>query len=231
MYFATPVQVWSEGAIRPFPAHTFFLWTPGNRHTFGHPERPWSHAWIHCHGNLIAEALVASRIPLNRPVAFADAYLIERYLKPIHDELKEYVVPDPVILEGSLAIWIRAIDRETNSAARGSKVPERTLRALRFLESHLDEPLTLKDLADQAHLSISRFSFEFSAFLGTSPMDYLLELRLRQAVHFLRDRNLSISEVADRTGFKDPFYFSRQFKKRLGRSPLQYRKRILQKQF
>jgi AraC-like DNA-binding protein len=227
MHFHTPVQVFFDGAVRPFPAHTFFLWQPHHRHTFGHPQRPWKHSWIHCHGQAIVVGLTAARIPLNRPLAFKDAYLIERHLKPIHDELKQSVVPDAVILESYLAIWMREIDRESNPAAHEPKMPERLLRTLRFVETHFAEPLTLADLAGQAHLSVSRFSAEFRQHMRASPMEYLLQLRLRQAIHFLRDRNLSVAEVAERTGFNDPFYFSRQFRRHHGHSPLQYRKRSL----
>jgi len=226
MYFPTPVQVWSEGAIRPFPAHTLFLWTPGNRHTFGHPQRRWCHCWMHCAGPVVDRLVTASRIPVNQPLALANSYLPDHYLKPIHDELKETRDPDFPVLEAYLTLLIRMTDRTVNPDRQESRIPERVMEASHYLNAHLAQPITLTALADHVHLSVSRFSAEFRAAMGTSPMRFLLEQRLLHAVHLLRDRNLNIAEVSRLAGFNDPFYFSRQFCRKYGQSPLHYRRTL-----
>lgn len=73
---------------------------------------------------------------------------------------------------------------------------------------------------------MSQFSLEFKRHFGTSPVDYVLSQRLKQATYFLRDHNLTISEVALKVGFRDPFHFSRLFKKYHGISPLLYRRTV-----
>lgn len=226
MHFPTPVEVWSEGAIRPFPAHTFFLWTPGKRHTFGHPQRAWCHYWLHCSGPLVAELLNSAHIPLNQPISFGDSYLPDHCLRPLHDELKEELVPDLTILEACLTLWVRRLDRAVNPDIRNSRVPERILKATQYLNTHLARPIRLEDVAGSVNLSVSRFSAEFRKAQGISPMKFLLEQRLRHAAHLLRDRNLNIAEVSQRTGFNDQFYFSRQFSRKYGDSPLQYRRKL-----
>ncbi len=226
MHFSTPVQVWWDGAVRPCPAHTFFLWTPGNRHCFGHPRQHWCHSWIHCSGAAVEQLVAASRIPLNRPVDLGDSSLADHFLQPILNELKETAVPDFVILESYLTLWSRMIDRAVNPAIHGSRIPERILRVTRYLDSHLAAPLTLEDFARIANLSVSRFSAEFRAAMKTSPVNFLLEKRLLHSRHLLRDRNLNIAEVAVLSGFRDPLYFSRRFRIRYGCSPSQYRNRL-----
>jgi transcriptional regulator GlxA family with amidase domain len=94
--------------------------------------------------------------------------------------------------------------------------------------THIDRPLTLQEMADQTSFSVSHFSSEFRKSFGVSPIEYVLRFRIQQALYFLRDHNLPISEVASRVGFCDPFYFSKQFKKRCGVSPLTYRKKFFQ---
>ena len=60
--------------------------------------------------------------------------------------------------------------------------------------------------------------------LGKTPLEYLTMLRLQQAGKLLAQESyLSIEEVADSCGFRDSFYFSRQFKKQFGQSPREYR--------
>ncbi len=226
MHFHTPAQAWLGGAMAVLPAHTLVVWSPGQRHTFGHAQEPWTHSWMHCSGPAVQEALAGARIPFDRPLALADAYLVERWLTPVADELTRTVHPDGIILESLVAIWVREIDRAIGGAS--GLLPERLRIVLRLMDSDLRHPWTLAELARAAHLSVSRFSVEFRRHLGGPPMDHLLRLRLRHALHELRNQELSIAEVAERVGFRDAFYFSRQFKLHHGSSPLRYRKRLLE---
>ncbi len=226
MHFHTPVVVHHAGELRTYPPHTFFLWSAGSRHTFGNTRRGWTHSWMHCHGSVVDRAIAAASIPLDRPIAFPDSYAIDRHLENIYAELTAFAAPDPVIVESYTRIWIRSIDREANPAAHPTRVPARILKAIRYIESRLAEPISLADLAHQALLSVSRFSSEFRAHVGASPIEYVLHLRLRHATHLLRDRNLKIADIATRVGFADAFYFSRMFRRAFGVSPMQYRQRL-----
>jgi iron complex transport system substrate-binding protein len=73
---------------------------------------------------------------------------------------------------------------------------------------------------------VSHFSALFKAHFGTSPIDYLVRLRLRAAAYLLRDVNVSVSSAAASVGYDDLYYFSKLFKKKLGVSPRAYRKKL-----
>jgi AraC-like DNA-binding protein len=101
-------------------------------------------------------------------------------------------------------------------------------RALRAVfevirERHSDSDLGLPDLAKAAHLSVDHLGRLFRAECGTSPMRYILRLRLNRARALLRRTDLSIKEVAHMTGFRDPLYFSRLFRREVGQAPSQGR--------
>jgi AraC-like DNA-binding protein len=85
-------------------------------------------------------------------------------------------------------------------------------------------PLTISDLARRANLSTSHFCREFKAAIGTSPIDYVLRRRIAEACELMRDPSLSLAEIADHAGFSDGNYFSRQFRRVMGRSPRDYRR-------
>jgi YesN/AraC family two-component response regulator len=55
-------------------------------------------------------------------------------------------------------------------------------------------------------------------------MDYLIHLRIQKACQLLDNTTLQVKEIAAVSGFDDPYYFSRIFKKVMGRSPVDYRK-------
>ena len=91
------------------------------------------------------------------------------------------------------------------------------------MQNHLDEPLRLEDFAREAGLSVSHFSELFRAQTGQSPMAYFIHLRMRLACRLLDLSRKPIKVVAIETGYNDPYYFSRVFKKSMGISPEKYR--------
>jgi AraC-like DNA-binding protein len=94
---------------------------------------------------------------------------------------------------------------------------------LKLIHEHYGEPLSLASLARHAGMSISRFSCVFREALGTSPLEYVAETRMREARQRLRAPGLSIAEVAYAVGFQDSNYFSRSFKQHHGMSPREFR--------
>lgn len=96
--------------------------------------------------------------------------------------------------------------------------------AVDYINSHLHEPINLYDLANAVHISGFHFHRIFKAFLGESPGEYIQRLRLEKAVFKLQTTQLTLSEIADHTGYQSPHALSKAFKKRFGISPSAYRK-------
>lgn len=92
-----------------------------------------------------------------------------------------------------------------------------------FMHEHLDEPLRLEDFAAEAGLSVSHFSELFRSQTGQSPMAFFIHLRMRLACRLLDLSDKPVKVVAIETGYRDPYYFSRVFKKAMGLSPEKYR--------
>ncbi len=76
---------------------------------------------------------------------------------------------------------------------------------------------------DQFGCSYAHIARVFQRTYGISPLGYVNALRLERAKLLLQDTSLSISEVAVRTGFDDPSYFTRLFTRRMGMNPSAYR--------
>lgn len=99
------------------------------------------------------------------------------------------------------------------------------MKALEYLAEHYTENLTLQGVADIVHLSKSYFSILFKKQTGRNFIDYLIELRIREAKRILAQKDSKIYDVADSSGFNDVKYFSKVFKKLTGLTPLQYREK------
>lgn len=98
-------------------------------------------------------------------------------------------------------------------------------RTVRHIEENLDRPLALESLARRAGMSPSAFKRAFKAVTGTSPISYVLQTRLARACHLLRDPARNITEAALAAGFNDSNYFARQFRRRMGSTPREWRAR------
>lgn len=98
-------------------------------------------------------------------------------------------------------------------------------RALAYLKDHAAEPLTLGDLARQAHVSQSHLGFLFRSELGTTFKLLLQQLRIEHAKQLLRDgQRLRITDVALQVGFGDLSHFEKSFRRAVGVSPRSYRR-------
>jgi AraC-like DNA-binding protein len=97
-------------------------------------------------------------------------------------------------------------------------------RALLFLSEHFAEPVSLTDLADQAHVSASHLTFLFRSSLGMSFKSFLLCIRIHIAQQLLREPQLRITEVALRAGFADLSHFERCFRRAVGSSARDHRR-------
>jgi AraC family transcriptional regulator len=102
---------------------------------------------------------------------------------------------------------------------------ERKLRAaLEYIEEHLDSELTLDAIAAVAHLSPYHFARMFKTSTGLPPHQYVITRRVERAKGLLRDGGeLSLAQVAARSGFWDQGHFTRHFKRLVGVTPKHFR--------
>jgi AraC-like DNA-binding protein len=95
---------------------------------------------------------------------------------------------------------------------------------LSFIERHYAESITVDRLSGIAAMSESSLMRAFRKVTGKSPIDYVVQLRIAKAAELLRNSDLSVTEISFRCGFNDSNYFSRQFRRVMGRSPREYRR-------
>ena len=92
-----------------------------------------------------------------------------------------------------------------------------------LLNDHFDDPeLSVERISRDMGVSRVHLYRRVKTLSGLSPVDYMRNLRLGKAAELLRQRRFSISEVAYRTGFSSPPYFSKCFKETFGMTPSEY---------
>jgi AraC-like DNA-binding protein len=76
-------------------------------------------------------------------------------------------------------------------------------------------------------MSRSRFANRFSSLMGTGPMTYLSDWRLQKALALLDSSQMSVQQIADKSGYQSPSAFTRAFSGKFGASPTDYRRQAL----
>ncbi|MBQ2766180.1 MAG: helix-turn-helix transcriptional regulator [Clostridia bacterium] len=92
-------------------------------------------------------------------------------------------------------------------------------RALGYIKSHFDEPLTVDQIANSVNVSKYYFCREFHRETGFTVVRYINNLRCREAEKLLREGKYTVSEVARMCGFENPSYFTRTYKTIIGHTP------------
>jgi AraC family transcriptional regulator, arabinose operon regulatory protein len=98
-------------------------------------------------------------------------------------------------------------------------------QTIEFMKEHLNEPLRAATLAGVAKMSLPHYFALFKRVVGSSPIDYLIKLRMKHAQRLLADTSWSVKEVAVSLGYDDPLYFSRVFKSINQTAPSNFRAR------
>lgn len=96
--------------------------------------------------------------------------------------------------------------------------------AIDYITQNYDKPISSLELAELCNLSISHFRRIFKENYGISPMQYRENIRIYWAKQFLKSDLLTVSEISSKLGYYDIYHFSKEFKKIVKKSPLEYKK-------
>ncbi|MGI2297423.1 response regulator transcription factor [Paenibacillus sp. GXUN7292] len=95
--------------------------------------------------------------------------------------------------------------------------------ALQFVDSHLGEAITMREVAEHIHTNASYFSVLFKEQTGLTFSDYLTRRRIQRAKELLTNTQLSIADIAGQVGYQTAKYFVKVFRSHENLSPSQYR--------
>jgi transcriptional regulator GlxA family with amidase domain len=126
-------------------------------------------------------------------------------------------------------LWSKAMHSGVPRSAKYQEglTPARIRRITEFVNSKIDEELTLGEMAQSVELSKAHFSRMFHKSTGESPYQFVLRHRVEHAKVLLRVANSRILDVAVACGFKTQQHFARVFRHMCGVSPTEYRHEFL----
>jgi AraC-like DNA-binding protein len=193
---------------------------------------PWELLWMRVDSpqmNRLAAALDVGGDPVFTLRCFTDAV-------SIYHQVFRLLRDRSLTLDATLHAAVSALIALLFEARQGGPGPGRResrdapttprLRAvLARMRADYRRAWSVKDLAELAGVSVPHFFRCFARATGSSPMDWLRRERINHAKRLLTETRDRIRDIAERVGYNDAFYFSRDFRKLVGMSPRHYRDR------
>ncbi len=107
-----------------------------------------------------------------------------------------------------------------------NKIDQEFLQTIvNYVTGHItDSELSVESLADTLNLSRSQIYKKIKAITGQTAVDFIRSIRLKQALKIIETRQFTLAEVAFKTGFSSPSYFTRSFKDYYGKAPSEFLK-------
>lgn len=186
--------------------------------------------WVHFTGSDVKNILKHYGIPMDDPVFYSGNSSMYTYLfKEMIHELQTCRVGYQELLEMYLRQILLLIvrSREERKPTVSSFIQDEMELARRYFTEHYNEEINIEEYAKSRGMSISWFLRNFKQLTAKSPMQYILAIRINNAVSLLEGTNYNVNEISSIVGYDNPLYFSRIFRKQKGISPSDYRKNLL----
>lgn len=203
---------------------------PDEFHSYYPTTEPWSIRWISFNGKHAAEIVQSLQFGRSSLLNLSDPRpMISRM-----QEIKEMASLDSTkVLDCSGLLYLLLLDLCKYATRANASSPYESFSqlspALRYIEEHACDPLSLQDIAAQLGLSNSHTCVLFRKTLGMRPFEFVNQIRTRKAAVMLQsDPSLSVAEAAKRVGFQSESYFIKIFKRTQFTTPNKFRALTLQ---
>ena len=211
--------------ILPISAGSVFVLFPGVWHRYSpDPGVGWVEDWIELRGDAVDRLLRQKVLSPQHPVfmpgiqgdfldAFKQCHHLAR-LKPTGYQAVLATLGLQIVAQLGLVAQSETSDRPLLLAIE---------QAQSVLETTLDQPIAIRDLAESLGVGYSSFRQCFKAHTGVSPKQYHLDFRVRKAMELLGQTDLQVQQIAEMLGFDSGFHLSALIKSRTGLPPSSWR--------
>ena len=224
IYFNCPIVLLDQYGYREWPAGVNILYAPDDPRYLRAESSDLLNTWFHAAGPGVVPCLEAYGIPLNTVLDLGEL----PFLKTTLEEIRRERVLKALHWEDAVSDLVRRFYRKLgdlirdteNAASPAQQKSERLLRDIRMrVHSNLAYRWTLQEMANLGDLHPAWFGIAYKKQFGLTPIDDLLEARMKHAEALLRHLPMTVTHIASDCGFPSVEHFTRLFRKRMGCTP------------
>ncbi len=168
-------------------------------------------------GAMLQQRLMELPSPVISPV---------RNLKGLMDQCFDLLCrEEPLLRAEGCALLVQFLCEILRTHAKGDGVSKEISSALQYIHTHVEEEISLEELAAISGLSLSRFKSRFRQEVQSTPREYINVKKIQRAKELLTGTEIAVTEMAFMLSFSSSSYFSAMFRKLVGCTPTAYRQR------
>ena len=206
-----------------------FILPQNEAHAYGaNNSDPWSIYWLHFKGSntLFFESMLGKLISLGESdkSRYNDRFTL---FEEMYQNLEMGYSPENLEYTSICLAHFLASLKYINQFREIKRVKETDViqKSILYMKDNLENKIMLEDIAENISYSVSHFSTLFSERTSYSPIEYYNQLKVQRACSYLLFSELKLKEIAFRLCYYDPFHFSKAFKREMGITPREYRKK------
>ncbi|WP_106496214.1 AraC family transcriptional regulator [Lentibacillus sp. Marseille-P4043] len=155
-------------------------------------------------------------------------FYLNRLLDEVQDNNEDYEVVCQNIIE-ILIVKLRRGKKFTIEKTQSKNINKASAFIKYYINQNYRDTITLNTLANVGHINKYYLAHTFKKDIGISPIEYLNQIRIREAQILLETTNYNIADIAEFTGFSSQSFFAQAFKRATSQTPSRYRKEARKK--
>lgn len=222
------VHFYFDGQKQVVPKGNMVLFRPGEPQIYYQQatDKPEIY-WVHFTGSDVEQILDYYQIPKDQNVFYAGTkpdyqWLYNQMIKEL--QLRRVNFEDAMTLNlQHIFLTINRYLREKDKI--GTEMLAIIDHATHYFYENYNQNIVIEDYAKEHNVTSHWFTQSFKKITKSTPMQYIISLRITSAMNMLDNTDYSMARIAEAVGYDNPLYFSRIFKKHTGMSPSDYKKK------
>ncbi len=180
--------------------------------------------WLHFSGYNALKLLEDNNL-LNERIFFVGIngdipLLFDKIIKELQFSKGQYFELCNLYIKELVTLCCRYVIESNSPTNKQNKLLD---EAIEYFNDNFNATISIKDYANDQNISCCWFIRSFKSYTGTTPTQYITNIRINKAKNLLLGNSLTIGEIGNLIGYQNPLYFSRVFKKNVGLAPMGYR--------
>jgi AraC-like DNA-binding protein len=203
---------------------------PGAWHRYKpDPNTGWHEHYIGFNGDFCSHFFKEVFFQSAKPVIYIgfQESMLKLFFEIIQNVKEEKTGHQQVSAANTIVMLSKILSVVRNQEFAGKTIERTIQKACLHFRENLHTNINIEELAKELNVGYSYFRQMFRKYTGISPTQYHLSLRIQRAKDLLTSTDQSFKEIAIDLGFESYFYFSRSFKDKTGKSPMEFKKEVL----